>query len=73
MQGLPAVREITSKRIGNALRRLAEDLATERRRAVLLEQENRELRTRLDALRLRAEEPEASAPTKDPPSRDDAS
>jgi chromosomal replication initiation ATPase DnaA len=73
MRGLPAVREITSKRIGNALRRLAEDLATERRRAVLLEQENRELRTRLEALRRRAQEQEASAPREDPSSRDAAS
>jgi hypothetical protein len=73
MQGLPAVREITSKRIGNALRRLAEDLATERRRAVLLEQENRELRARLEALRRRAQEQEAPAPTEDPSSRDNAS
>jgi hypothetical protein len=42
--------EVGPERIGRALRKMAEDLVTERRRVVLLERENRELRSRLDEL-----------------------
>ncbi|HUA45205.1 MAG TPA: hypothetical protein VMA77_08270 [Solirubrobacteraceae bacterium] len=58
------MREVTSKRLGNALRRLAEDLATERGRVATLQRENKELRTRLAALRVRLEE---HAPPSQPP------
>jgi hypothetical protein len=41
---------VGSERIGTALRALAEDLVTERRRVLLLRRENRELRAELAAL-----------------------
>ena len=40
----------SKERIGSALRALAADLVTERRRVVLLRRENRELRAKLAAL-----------------------
>jgi hypothetical protein len=48
---LPRVREVTSERVGFALRQLAEDVVTERRRVRSLERENRELRAQLELLR----------------------
>ena len=45
------MRELTSERVGFALRQLAEDVVTERRRVRKLERENRELRAQLDLLR----------------------
>ena len=47
----PTVSEVGVDRVGRALRRMAEDLVTERRRVVLLQRENRELRTQLEELR----------------------
>jgi cell division protein FtsB len=45
------VRDIDLDRVGTALRRLAEDLVSERRRVAQLERENRELRQELEQLR----------------------
>jgi chaperonin cofactor prefoldin len=45
------VKEVGADRVGRALRQMAEDLVTERRRVVLLQRENRELRTQLEELR----------------------
>ena len=50
------MREISSQRLGTALRALAEDLVTERRRVTLLERENRELKRELEQLRRSAAE-----------------
>lgn len=50
------MREVSVDRVGNALRRLAEDLVTERTRVALLQRENRELRRRLEALERVAED-----------------
>jgi cell shape-determining protein MreC len=56
MQGSERVREISGERVGSALRKLAEDLVTERRRVAQLERENRELRRELEQVqRLMAE------------------
>lgn len=44
------VKELTSERVGFALRQLAEDVVTERRRVRKLERENRELRAQLELL-----------------------
>ena len=44
------VNEVGPERIGRALRKMAEDLVAERRRVVLLERENRELRSQLEEL-----------------------
>jgi cell shape-determining protein MreC len=44
------VKEVRSDRIGFALRQLAEDVVHERRRAMTLERENRELKAQLEAL-----------------------
>ena len=57
------MRELSSSRIGNALRRLAEDLVSERARVDRLERENQELRARLEALRLDEEEPKSPRST----------
>ena len=38
------------ERVGRALRKMAEDLVTERRRIVVLERENRKLRAQLEEL-----------------------
>lgn len=46
-----AVKEVEADRIGRALKRMAEDLVTERRRVVVLQRENRQLRTQLEELR----------------------
>jgi 3-polyprenyl-4-hydroxybenzoate decarboxylase len=43
--------EVAADRVGRALKRMAEDLVTERRRVVLLQRENRELRIQLEQLR----------------------
>ena len=54
-----SVREVSSEQVGTALRRLAADLVSERRRVAWLERENRELRAQLEALRaVAAGEPE---------------
>jgi hypothetical protein len=45
-----SVKEVGPERVGRALRKMAEDLVTERRRVVLLQRENRELRARLEEL-----------------------
>ncbi len=47
---LRRVKELTSERVGFALRQLAEDVVTERRRVRKLERENRELRAQLELL-----------------------
>jgi hypothetical protein len=44
------VNEVGPERFGRALRKMAEDLVAERRRVVLLERENRELRAQLEEL-----------------------
>jgi hypothetical protein len=44
------VKEVGPERVGRALRKMAEDLVTERRRVVLLQRENRELRAQLEEL-----------------------
>lgn len=44
------VKEVGPERVGRALRKMAEDLVTERRRVVLLQRENRELRSQLEEL-----------------------
>jgi hypothetical protein len=44
------VKEVGPERVGRALRKMAQDLVTERRRVVLLERENRELRSQLEEL-----------------------
>lgn len=45
------VGDLRGDRVAYALRRLAEDLVTERRKVLRLERENRELRTQLELLR----------------------
>ena len=45
------MREISGDRLGTALRALAQDLVSERRRVAQLERENRELRRELEQLR----------------------
>ena len=44
------VKEVGPDRVRRALRKMAEDLVTERRRVMLLERENRELRSQLEQL-----------------------
>jgi cell division protein FtsB len=44
------VKDVSSEQIGSALRRLAQDLVTERHRVAQLERENRALRAQLEAL-----------------------
>jgi len=44
------VNEVGPERVGRALRKMAEDLVTERRRVVVLQRENRELRAQLEEL-----------------------
>ncbi len=44
------VNEVGPERVARALRKMAEDLVTERRRVVVLERENRELRAQLEEL-----------------------
>ena len=53
--------EITGERLGTALRELAEDLISERRRVGQLERQNRELRQQLASLRSSAAGPEGQA------------
>ena len=56
--------EVGPERVGRALRKMAEDLVTERRRVVLLERENRELKAQLEELqRLLAAESEPASGT----------
>ena len=59
------VKEVGPERVGRALRKMAEDLVTERRRVVLLQRENRELRSQLEELQrlLAAEREPASGAT----------
>ncbi|MFZ0971654.1 MAG: hypothetical protein WAN22_05470 [Solirubrobacteraceae bacterium] len=42
--------EVGPERVARALRKMAEDLVTERRRVVVLERENRKLRAQLEEL-----------------------
>jgi hypothetical protein len=56
------VKEVGPERVGRALRKMAEDLVTERRRVVLLERENRQLKAQLEELqRLLADEREPAS------------
>ena len=56
------VNEVGPERVGRALRKMAEDLVTERRRVVLLQRENRELKAQLEELqRLLAAESEPAS------------
>ena len=41
---------VSREQVGSALRRLAQDLISERRRVAELERENRELKARIEAL-----------------------
>ena len=43
--------EVGPERVARALRKMAEDLVTERRRVVVLQRENRELRAQLEELK----------------------
>jgi cell shape-determining protein MreC len=61
MQGCARVREISGERVGSALRKLAEDLVTERRRVAQLERENRELRRELEQVQRLVAEREVEA------------
>lgn len=45
------MKQVEPERVGRALRKMAEDLVTERRRVVLLERENRMLKNELEQLR----------------------
>jgi hypothetical protein len=45
------VNQVAPERVARALRKMAEDLVTERRRVVILQRENRELRSQLEELR----------------------
>jgi hypothetical protein len=45
------VNEVGPERVARALRKMAEDLVTERRRVVVLQRENRELRAQLEELK----------------------
>jgi len=58
---LRKVRELKGERIGIALRQLAEDLVSERRRVALLERQNHELRQELEELRRSPAEEEVEA------------
>jgi hypothetical protein len=59
------VKEVGPERVGRALRKMAEDLVTERRRVVVLQRENRELKAQLEELQrlLAAEREPASGAT----------
>jgi hypothetical protein len=59
------VKEVGPERVGRALRKMAEDLVTERRRVVLLQRENRELKAQLAELQrvIAAEREPASGAT----------
>jgi hypothetical protein len=46
----PTVDEVSGEQLGTALRRLVQELVSERRRVVLLERENRELRAQIEAV-----------------------
>jgi hypothetical protein len=59
------VNEVGPERVARALRKMAEDLVTERRRVVVLQRENRELRAQLEELkRLVAAEREPASGTR---------
>ena len=45
------MKQVEPERVGRALRQMAEDLVTERRRVVSLQRENRQLKTELEELR----------------------
>lgn len=55
------VDEMSGDQLGTALRRLAEELVTERRRVVALERENRELRAQIEAVEKALREDDAFA------------
>ncbi|HTX64001.1 MAG TPA: hypothetical protein VMD28_10195 [Acidimicrobiales bacterium] len=59
--------EVGPERVGRALRKMAEDLVTERRRVALLQRENRELRAQLEELQrvVGAEREPASGATRE--------
>ena len=44
------MKQVEPERVGRALRQMAEDLVTERRRVVLLRRENRELKAQVEEL-----------------------
>ncbi|HYB30554.1 MAG TPA: hypothetical protein VEF89_28400 [Solirubrobacteraceae bacterium] len=52
---------MSGDQLGTALRRLAEELVTERRRVVALERENRELRAQIEAVEKALREDDAFA------------
>jgi uncharacterized coiled-coil protein SlyX len=56
------VREVTGERLGSTLRKLAEDLVTERRHVAQLEREVRELRAELESLRRSVADRETRTP-----------
>ena len=45
------MKQVEPERVGRALRQMAEDLVTERRRVALLERENRELKSEVAELK----------------------
>jgi cell division protein FtsB len=45
------MKQVSGEQVGSALRRLAEDLVAERRRAIRLERENTELKAEVETLR----------------------
>lgn len=55
--------ELSGEQVGSALRRLAQELADERRRVVLLERENRELRAQIKVAEDALREPGGGRPT----------
>ena len=59
--------EVGPERVARALRKMAEDLVTERRRVVVLQRENRELRAQLEELQrlVAAEREPASGATRE--------
>lgn len=61
------VNEVGPEQVGRALRKMAEDLVTERRRVVGLQRENRELRAQLEELKrlVAAEREPASGATRE--------
>jgi hypothetical protein len=65
------VNEVGPERVARALRKMAEDLVTERRRVVVLQRENRELRAQLEELQPADREPAsgATAPRASPGAR----
>jgi len=57
----PTVDEVSGEQLGTALRRLVQELVSERRRVALLERENRELRAQIEAVEKALREHDALA------------